>query len=98
LSNGGNWNAAWVPSNRFDVVTGSDFSVAGHGKVKTCPSTRKKSLDHVVGLKSHTKFVARQPRLGDNYFGRAHQELVANVDGVLQQAVSSDVFSKHAHR
>src|SRR5258707_8909848 len=72
--------ANWVSSNHLDFVTGADFSLMCHGEVKTCPPTREESLYHVVRLKSHTEFVARQARLRDNHFCRTDRESVANMD------------------
>ena len=75
-----NWHTIWVSINHFDLVTGTDFSLMCDSEVKTCPPAREEPLYHVVRLKSHAKFVARQARLRDDHFRRTDRELVANVD------------------
>ncbi len=63
-----NWDAIRVSISRFNVVIGADFSLARHGEIETGPPAGKESLHHVVGLKSHSEFVAREARLGHDHF------------------------------
>src|ERR1700722_11268436 len=70
-------HAVWVPSNRLDLIATADFSLASDGQVESRPAACEESLHHVVGLKSDTKFVAREARLRHEYFRRPHGEPVA---------------------
>src|SRR5216683_2121399 len=56
-------DAVWVPSNCLDLIATADFSLASDGQVESRPAACEESLHHLVGLKSHSKFVARETRL-----------------------------------
>src|ERR1700687_2245365 len=78
-----NCNAIWVSSNHFDLIASTDFSLAGDGEVETRPSARQESLHHVVGLKSHTKFVAREARLRHDHLRSTDRQTVAKMHRVF---------------
>src|SRR5258707_1391774 len=88
----------FVSRNHFDLVACPDFPLARDREIKPRPHARQESPDHVVGLKSHTQFVARQPRLRHHHFRGTDREPVAKMDGVFQQTIRSEVLPKHTHR
>src|SRR5436853_2482303 len=91
-------HAVWVLSNCLDLIATGDFSLASDGQVESRPAACEESLHHLVGLKSHSKFVAREARLRHEYFRGPNRELVAKMDRVFQQTVHSEVLAKNAHR
>ena len=92
------WHAVGVPGNCLDLIAATHFSLARDGHVESRPAACKESLHHVVGLKSHTKFVAREARLRHDYFRRPDREPVAKADRIFQQTVGSEVLPKYAPR
>lgn len=67
-SNVGYGYAVRVAANLPDGVSRADFSFARYSQVESRPATRKKSLYHVVRVKTDAKFVARKPWLRDDHF------------------------------
>src|SRR5712692_8298927 len=91
-------HAVRIPSNCLDLIATADFSLASNSQIESRAPTYEESLYHLVGLKSHSKFVAREARLRHEYFRGPDREPVAKMDRVFQQTVRGKVLAKDAHR
>ncbi len=91
-------NGVWVPGNRFDFVAGAHFTFTSDGEVEARTAAGEKAPDHVVSLKPDAEFVARKARLRNDHFRGTNGELIAQMNGTLQQTIGGEVFSKDRHR
>jgi hypothetical protein len=85
-----------VAGEQLDFIAGANFAFARDCQVETGAGGGEKALDHLVGLKTDAQFVARQARLRGNHFGGAHDEAVAEMHGIFQQAIRGEVFPEDA--
>src|ERR1700719_3466667 len=77
-------HAVRVPGNCLYLIATADFPLASDSQVESRPAACEESLHHLVGLKSHSKFVAREARLRHEYFRGSDREPVAKMDRVFQ--------------
>jgi hypothetical protein len=73
----------WISSNRDDWVSSAHISFLSDSQVEARAAAGQKSFDHVVGLKSNPKFVARQARLCDDDPSAADQELISEMHRIF---------------
>ena len=69
-----------------------------HAEVEAGPAAPKEPLDHVRPAETDPKLEARHPRLRHDELGGPNAEVVANVNGILQQPGTRQILTKHSPR
>src|SRR5882724_11409405 len=87
-----------VLGQRFDFVVGAHFALTSDGEVETSAAAGEEAPYHVIRLKPDTQLVARKAGLGHDHARGTDGELIAQMNGTLQQAIGGEVFSKDSHR
>ncbi len=80
-----------------DFISRTNFALARDRQVESRTPACKKPLYHIIRFESDAKLVTRESRLADDNFSGAYRELVADIDGVLAQALSRKILAESAH-
>jgi hypothetical protein len=94
----GDGDGGGVMVQRQEFIACADLAFAHDGDIVAVAAALVKAADHLIGAEADAQFVAGHARLGDDDFGGADGEAVADVDVGLERTFEGEVLAEDAGR
>ena len=78
----------------FDRVSGGELAFFDDGEIEAAGIAFDEALDHVVAVEADSDFIAGDARLRDHQEGGTDAQLIANMEGVFEQAFGGEIFAE----